>query len=74
LIFVELWRIGLLGRVDREKLRFFLGLSPGLLLLSRHMPLVRSVRVWRAVFSPAYARALASWLRYRVELYDGLQG
>jgi hypothetical protein len=74
LIVLELWRLGLLSRVDREKLAFFFGLSPGFLLLSRRMPLVRSLSWWRALVSPTYARAVAGWLRYRVELYDGLQG
>jgi hypothetical protein len=43
-------------------------------LLSRRYPLARSVNVLRALVSPSYARSLATWLRYRLELYDGVQG
>jgi len=74
LILYALWRQGLLGRLDVEKLRFFLGLTPDSLLLSRRRPLLRSIGVVRALCSPSYARSLATWLRYRIELYDGIQG
>ena len=74
MIFYYLWRAGLLGRADREKLRFFLGTGPSPFLLSRRMPLVASVNWVRALVDPRYARAVASWLSYRADLYDGRQG
>ena len=74
MIFYEVWRQGLLRSLDREKLQFALGLTRNRLLLSRCFPLARSIDWPRALFSPSYARALAGWLRYRLELYDGLQG
>jgi hypothetical protein len=73
-ILYYLWRSGLLGGADREKFRFFLGLTDNPLYLSRRWPLVTSIRWMHALFSPRYARALVGWLSYRVELYDGLQG
>jgi hypothetical protein len=69
-----LWKQGLLSRVDGEKLRFFLGLTPNPLYLSRRWPLLTAVSWPRALFSPAYARSLCRWLAYRVELFDGLRG
>ncbi|MFN2425760.1 MAG: hypothetical protein ABR587_04880 [Candidatus Binatia bacterium] len=74
MIFFYLWRAGLLGRTDREKFRFFLGATPGPLLLSRRMPLVSSVGWLRALVDPRYAKAVANWLAYRADLYDGRQG
>ena len=74
MIFLELWRLGLLRRLDREKLRFFLGVSPSPLNLSRRWPLVTTIHWPKALLSRRYARSVATWLRYRVELYDGLQG
>jgi len=74
LIFYRLWKDGLLGRVDREKVLFALGLTPSPLLLSRREPLVRALSLFRALFSPAYAEAVTRWLRYRIELFDGDQG
>jgi hypothetical protein len=73
-ILYEAWRLGLFRSIDREKIVFALGLGKNPLLLSRHHRLMRSINLPRAVFSPAYARSLAGWLRYRLELYDGLQG
>lgn len=69
-----LWRDGLLARADAHKIRFFLGLTPNPLYLSRRWPLLTALSWPRAAFSPAYARALSRWLAYRVELYDGLRG
>lgn len=74
MIFFYLWRAGLLGRTDREKLRFFLGATSSPYLLSRRMPLISSIAWVRALVDPAYAKAVASWLLYRADLYDGRQG
>jgi hypothetical protein len=73
-IFYYLWRGGLFARVDAEKARFFLGLTSDPLRLSRRRPLVWTIDWLRALFSPQYARQVVGWLRYRVELFDGLQG
>ena len=74
MIFFYLWRAGLLGRADGEKLRFFLGATGNPLFLSRRMPLVSALSWPRAIVQPSYARAIASWLAYRADLYDGHQG
>ena len=74
MILYYLWKQGLLARTDREKLLFFLGLTRNPTFLSRRWPLLTSVNWLRAMVSPAHARALAGWLRYRLELYDGLSG
>ena len=74
MILYRLWKEGLFRRIDREKVLYFLGLTPDPLLLSRRVPLVRKVHWMRALFSPAYARSLGAWLRYRMELFDGDQG
>ena len=74
MIFLELARAGLLQSLDAEKLRFFLGWTANPLFLSRRRPLVRSLNVLRLLFSPRYARGVATWLRYRADLYDGVQG
>jgi hypothetical protein len=74
LILYEIWRQGLLRHIDREKLAFAFGMGTGPLALSRSNTLVRSISLSRAIFSPAYARALGGWLRYRLELYDGTAG
>jgi len=73
-IFYYLWKLGFFARADGEKLRFFLGLSPDPLLLSRRRPLVSAINWVKAMFSPRYARSVATWLEYRAELYDGVQG
>lgn len=67
-------RAGLFRAVDGEKLRFFFGATSNPLYLSRRWPLLTAINWPRALFSPSYARAVASWLRYRTELYDGLSG
>ena len=69
-----LWRRGLLARADATKTGFFLGLGTGPLDLSRRFPLVASVNWVRAMLQPSYARAVASWLAYRADLYDAHQG
>lgn len=74
MILLYLWRAGLLGRADREKLAFFLGTGGGPLFLSHRMPLVSTVNWLRAMLDPGYARAVAGWLQYRADLYDGRQG
>jgi len=73
-ILVALWRRGLLRRADREKLRHFLGLVGDPLALSRQYPMWRILGLRRLVFSPSYARAVAHWLEYRMNLFDGVEG
>jgi hypothetical protein len=73
-ILLALWRRGLLRRADREKLRHFLGLAGDPLTLSRRYPMWRILSWPRAVFSPAYAGAVARWLEYRMNLFDGVEG
>ena len=74
MIFYYFWRDRIIARADREKLLFFFGLTPNPLYLSRRWPLFTSINWLKAFFSPRYARAISGWMRYRVELYDGLQG
>ncbi len=74
MIFLELARAGLLRSLDGEKLRFFLGLTDNALYLSRRRPLIASLNVGRLLCSREYARGVAAWLRYRTDLYDGVQG
>jgi len=74
MILVALWRRGLLGRIDGEKLRQFLGLSADRLALSRRYPMWRILHPLRLAVSPAYARHVARWLEYRMNLYDGIEG
>lgn len=69
-----LWRRGLWRGLDREKWRYFFGHSGDPALLSRAYPLRRSLRLWRLLLQPRYAAAVATWLEYRVALYDGRQG
>jgi hypothetical protein len=69
-----LWRRGLVQRADREKLRLFFGLVPDRLLLSRRYPLWRILGPFRLLVSPRYAAAVAGWLEYRMNLYDGFEG
>jgi hypothetical protein len=73
-ILIALWRRGLLGHVDREKLRFFLGRDPDPLVLSRRYPLWRILKFGRLLVSPRYAGAVARWLEYRMNLFDGIEG
>ena len=74
MIVLALWRRGLLGRADRDKLRYFLGLGRDPLLLSRRYPMWRILGIARLVFSPRYAGAVARWLEYRMNLFDGAEG
>ena len=74
MIFYLLWKSGIAGRADREKVLFFLGFTPSPLYLSRRWPLTHAIHWRKALFSRRYANAVVTWLRYRVELYDGLQG
>lgn len=74
MILVELWRRGILGRIDGEKLRQFLGLSADRLALSRRYPMWWALGPLRLAVSPAYARHVARWLEYRINLYDGIEG
>jgi len=74
MILLALWRRGLLRRLDGEKLRHVLGLTPSPLFLSRRYPMWRILNPIRLAVSPAYATAVACWLVYRVNLYDGVEG
>ena len=74
MILLALWRRGLLRRADREKTRHFLGLVGDPLSLSRQYPMWRILGLTRLIFSPAYAGAVARWLEYRMNLYDGVEG
>jgi hypothetical protein len=73
-ILLALWRRGLLARTDRAKLRYFLGLEPDRLALSRRYPLWRILHPFRLLCSPRYARAVAGWLEYRMNLFEGTEG
>ena len=74
MILVALWRQGLLGRADREKVRHFLGLARDPLALSRRYPMWRILGPVRLLVSPRYAAAVARWLEYRMSLSDGVEG
>jgi hypothetical protein len=75
MILLALWRRGLLGRaINAEKLRFFLGIGSDRLLLSRRYPLWRILHPVRLVVSREHADAVACWLEYRMNLYDGIEG
>lgn len=74
MIFLELLRAGLFRSLDREKVRFFLGRTENPLYLSRRQPLIWRLDLFRLLFSPRYARGVATWLRYRADLYDGTRG
>jgi hypothetical protein len=74
MILLELLRAGLLTSLDGEKLRFFLGWTENPLYLSRQRPLIARLSLLRLVCSRRYARGVAAWLRYRADLYDGVQG
>jgi hypothetical protein len=73
-ILLVLWRRGLLRRADREKVRWFLGLAPDPLALSRQYRMWRILAWPRLLLSPRYARAVARWLEYRMNLFDGVEG
>ena len=74
MILVALWRRGLLARLDGEKLRQFLGASRDPLALSRRYPMWRTLGLVRMIVMPGYARDVARWLEYRMNLYDGIEG
>ena len=74
MILWALWRRGLLRRTRGEKLRFFLGLAPDPLYLSRRYPMWRTLGLLRLAVSPAYGAAVARWLEYRMNLFDGVEG
>jgi hypothetical protein len=73
-IALALWRRGLLGRADAEVLRQFFGLRPDPLALSRRYPMWRALGMIRLLVSPRYAAAVARWLEYRLNLFDGVEG
>jgi len=73
-ILLALWRRGLLGRADREKLRHFLGIAHDPLALSRRYPMWRILGPVSLLVSPRYAGAVARWLEYRMNLFDGVEG
>ena len=74
MILLALWRRGLLRRADGEKLRHFLGIAGDRLTLSRRYPMWRILGVIRLAFSPRHAAAVARWLEYRMNLFDGIEG
>ena len=74
MILLALWRRGLLRRMGRDKVGYFLGLDPDPLALSRRFPMWRILGVTRLVVSPGYAGAVARWLEYRINLFDGVEG
>jgi len=73
-ILLALWRRGLLGRIDREKFGYFLGMGGDPLALSRQYPMWRILGVVRLLVDPRYARAVGRWLEYRMNLFDGAEG
>ena len=74
MIFLALWRRGLLRRIDGEKLRQFLGFSSDRLALSRRYPTWWALGPIVLMLSPSRARDVARWLEYRMNLYDGIEG
>ncbi len=74
MILFYLWRDGVLGRTDREKFGFFFGATGNPLYLSKKWPLVTALNWPKALLWPPYARAAATWLAYRVALFDGESG
>jgi hypothetical protein len=73
-ILLALWQRGLFARADREKVRYFLGWTGDPLALSRRYPMWRILSLGRLLVSPRYARAVAGWLEYRMNLFDGVEG
>jgi len=73
-ILLALWHRGLFARADRDKLRYFLGRTADPLALSRRYPMWRILGLGRLLVSPRYARAVAGWLEYRMNLFDGVEG
>ena len=74
MILLALWRRGLFRRLDGEKLRHFLGWHRDPLVLSRRYPMWRILGIGRLLVSPAHAGAVARWLEYRMNLFDGVEG
>ena len=74
MIFLALWRRGLFRRMDREKLRQFLGFSSDPLALSRRYRLWWALGPFVLMVSPSRARDVARWVEYRMNLYDGFEG
>ena len=74
MILLVLWRRGLLRRADGEKLGHFLGVGGDPLHLSRRYPMWRILSWPRLLFSRRYAGAVARWLEYRMNLFDGVEG
>jgi len=74
MILIALWRRGLLRRIDREVLRQFFGIRSDRLALSRRYPMWQALGIGRLVVSPRYADGVATWLEYRVHLFDGVEG
>jgi hypothetical protein len=74
MIFLALWRRGLFRRMDREKLRQFLGFSSDPLALSRRYRLWWALGPLVLMVSPSRARDVARWVEYRMNLYDGFEG
>jgi hypothetical protein len=74
MIFLALWRRGLFRRMDREKLRQFLGFSSDPLALSRRYRLWWALGPLMVMVSPSRARDVARWVEYRMNLYDGFEG
>ena len=74
MILLALWRRGLLRRADRDKLAYVLGLARDPLVLSRRYPMWRILGPARLALSPRYARAVARWIEYRMNLFDGIEG
>ena len=74
MIFLALWRRGLFRRMDRDKLRQFLGFSSDPLALSRRYRLWWALGPLVLMVSPSRARDVARWVEYRMNLYDGFEG
>ncbi len=74
MIFLALWRRGLLRRIDGEKLRQFFGFGADRLALSRRYRLWWALGPIMLMVSPSRARDVARWLEYRMNLYDGIEG
>ena len=74
MILFALWRRGLLRRAGGEKLLHFLGATGDRLALSRRYPMWRILGPVRLALSPRYAAAVARWLEYRMNLFDGSEG
>jgi len=73
-ILLVLWRRGLWRTLDGEKMRYFFGRTTHPLFRSRRHPPYRRLSWFKLLLSPRYASAVADWLTYRADLYDGRQG